>query len=103
MNPIFWLKNPKQHIYRNLCLNKKGNEFYNVFKGDQWEICVNMQVTQQGGEVEDLPLFLSTNANNDSNLRCHEAMNGPDAEDCREAMHIKYKQLQKKKAGLLLK
>jgi len=41
--------------------------------------------------VEDLRLFLSTNANNDSNLRCHEAMNGPDAEDCREAKHIKYK------------
>ena len=41
--------------------------------------------------MEDLRLFLSTNANNDSNLRCHEAMNGPDAEDCREAKHIKYK------------
>ena len=53
--------------------------------------------------MEDLRLFLSTNATLTVILRYHEAMNGPDAEDCREAMHIKYKQLQKKKAGLLLK
>ena len=60
--------------------------------------------TQPGGEVEDLrPLVLSEKAISEDNPRYHEAMNGPDAEDFRDAMQIEYDQLQKRRLGYLLK
>jgi len=82
----------------------KWNDFSKVLKGDHRDIFINLlDSTQPGGEVEDLnPLVLSEKANSEDNPRYHEAMNGPDAEDFQEAMHIAYDQLQKKKAWIIV-